>query len=711
MVELNHRERTIKVKLVYYGPPVGGKTTNLQILHRCADAKRRGELISINSAQDRTILFDLLPLKTPGFRGFDLRLQILAVPGQAMYSATRRLVLKGADSLVFVANSALDRWEENIQSYREMTQNLLSHHLDPAKMPLVFQYNKRDLPQVLEIEALDRALNGRRAKVIPAVAVRGEGVLETFGAILARTVQDLANRYAILDVKEGAPARQWADQALMELFGRTTLVFDSLASAATRPMPRVEPPPSPPPPLAPRPPAAAPPPAPSPPPLPAPPPAPSPPPPPAPPYAPPVASHTVVRVAPPPAPPEEGPRAAGTDARANELVETYAEASAQLGSALTELREERDVARQRLDDLRKVMAAAQDLLGGTPLEAALEPVLTRMARIAGVAHAALWVPQPSMPPRAATLLGLQGDPVLASPAALRHVSESAARGAKPAFAFAADDVDLGRALDHPEHRFAALLAVPFRTPGGLQGLGVFYYGPDTARPGPDVLDQLGEIPRSLAVALELAATLGTVKAAERALELALAGGASLRGLEHLVSSVETLRDRLGEIRSRADAPEWFTEQYVRLAPALASALDDGRSLLAFSRGEIRREAVYLEDLLAELRTPEVTVELEPAVDTVRADAALLRVALRAIADDVRSRSGANTAPLSIRAGAWSDGVRVSVRGSGSPPKGARRGSLTAGLGLGLARRIAELHGGTLEDDRASGEVVLILPAA
>jgi signal recognition particle receptor subunit beta len=223
MVELNHRERTIKVKLVYYGPPVGGKTTNLQVLHRCADAKRRGDLISINSAQDRTILFDLLPLRTPGFRGFDLRLQVLAVPGQAMYSATRRLCLKGADSLVFVANSALDRWEENIQSFREMTQNLLSHHLDPTAMPLVFQYNKRDLPQVLEIEALDRALNARKAEVVPAVAVRGEGVLETLGAILARTAEDLASRYAVLDVKEGAPARQWAEQALLELFGRTRL--------------------------------------------------------------------------------------------------------------------------------------------------------------------------------------------------------------------------------------------------------------------------------------------------------------------------------------------------------------------------------------------------------------------------------------------------------------------------------------------------------
>jgi hypothetical protein len=670
MVELNHRDRTIKVKVVYYGPPVGGKTTNLQILHRSAAARRRGELISINSAQDRTILFDLLPLRTPGFRGFDLRLQVLAVPGQAMYSATRRLVLKGADSLVFVANSALDRWEENIQSYREMTQNLVSHRLDPQQMPLVLQYNKRDLPQVLEIEALDRALNARKTDVVPAVAVRGEGVLETFGLVLARTVQDLANRYAILDVKEAAPARQWAEQALVDLFGKTRLGPEP-ADAVSGPRPGAPAP-----------------------------------------GAPAVmgmtGGHTVVRVAPPPAL-EEATRGTGAEARAGELVETYAEASSQLGAALTELREERDVARQRLDDLRRTMAAAQDLLGGRPLDAALEPVLARMARIAGVDHAAFWVPQPARPPRAATLLGLQSEPVLASPAALRHVIENAARGAKPAFAFAAENLDLGQALDRPEGRFAALLAVPFRTPAGLQGLGVFYYGADTARPGPDTLEHLTEIPRAIAVALELVATLHTVKAAERALELALAGSASIGGLEHLVGSLETLRDRLGDIRARADVPPWFAEQYVKLAPTLASSLDDARSLLAFGRGEIRKDTVYLEDLLAELRTPEVTVELESAAETVAADAALLRVALRALADEVRTRAGANTHPIAIRVGAWTDGVRVSVRADGPPAEGGT--ALTAGLGLGLARRIAEMHGGSLEDAVATGEVVLTLPVA
>jgi signal recognition particle receptor subunit beta len=696
MVELNHRDRTIKVKLVYYGPPLGGKTTNLQVLHRCADPRRRGEMISINSAQDRTILFDLLPLRTPGFRGFDLRLQVLAVPGQAMYAATRRLVLKGADSLVFVANSALDRWEENIQSLREMTQNLISHHLEPTEMPLVFQYNKRDLPQVLEIEALDRALNTRRTDAIPAVAVRGEGVLETLTTILARTAHDLATRYAILDVKEGAPARQWAEQTIQGLFKPLATVAEPVAEAMEPlTMPVAIPRPSSAAVTVPPPPAEATPPAP-----PRPTPAPT--------------GQTVVRVAPPP-PAEDAGRPSPTtpEGRAAELVETYAEASAQLGAALTELREERDAARQRLDDLRKTMEAAQQILSGGPLDASLQPVLVRMAHIAGADRAAFWVPQTGQPPRAAALLALAADPVLASPPALRHVIETAARGVAPTFVLGADNPDLGRALDRPEGRLATALVVPFRTPGGLQGLAVLYYGVDTARPGPDVLEHIAEIPRALSAALELAATLQTVKAAERALELALTGSASLRGLEDVVRSVEQLRDRLREIRNRPDAPPWFVEQFTQLAPALGSALADGRSLLAFSRGEIRRESVYLEDLIAELRTPDVSVEIETAAETVSADPTLLRVALHAIAEEVLSRAGSNTAPLAIRARADGGSVRLSLSTTAGQPS-ARGGALTAGLGLGLARRIAELHGGALDQPsppaEGTSELVLSLPA-
>ncbi len=741
MVELNHRDRTIKVKIVYYGPAVGGKTTNLQILHQHALAARRGEMISINSAQDRTILFDLLPLKTPGFRGFDLRLQILAVPGQAMYAATRRLVLKGADSLVFVANSAVDRWEENIQSYREMTQNLLTHHLDPSAMPLVFQYNKRDLPQVMEPEIMDRALNGRRVEAIPAVAVRGEGVLETFAAILMRTVQDLARRYSILDVKEGLPAKQWTDQAVAGMFGSTSLSgLVRPPVPPTVPPPRPSPPPPPPaavpptstPPFTARPPSPpAPPVAPAPvPPVdepfvvlpvaaPVPPPAPhvaAPPPPPAPPVpspppAPPAVApvRTVVRVAPQS---EEVARgaSAGPDARANEtLVESYAEASAQLGAALTDLRDERDLVRKRLDDLQKTLLAAQDILAGKPLASTLEGVLARMAAIAGVSHASFWVPQPGRPPRAAALLGVPQDPVLASTSAMRYVLENAAREPKPTLLFGADNLDLGAALDQGEVSFAVALVVQFRTPGGLQGLVTLYYTADAARPVPDTLAHLGEIARALSAGLELSATLEKVKGAERALELALTGTASLRGLEDVVSALMDVRDRLGEMRGRPDAPPWFLEQFARLAPSLSTALSSGRSLLGFSRGEIEREAVLVEDLLSDLPPAEVAVRIDAGAENVSGDSALLRVAIRVLVEHVRGPAR-GAAPVEVRAEAAAGRVLISVgatAAAGPPASGGHWG-----MGLSLAQRIAELHGGSLTVQNVPGLedwLVLSLP--
>jgi signal recognition particle receptor subunit beta len=684
MVELNHRDRTIKVKIVYYGPPVGGKTTNLQVLHQHASAGRRGEMISINSAQDRTILFDLLPLKTAGFRGFDLQLQILAVPGQAMYAATRRLVLKGADSLVFVANSAVDRWEENLQSYREMTQNLLIHHLDPANMPLVLQYNKRDLPEIMEVETMDRALNGRKVDSIPAVAVRGEGVLETFTAILLRTIHDLANRYAILEAKGGQPALQWTQQAVAGIFGTNTLAHQTNRAPDKPPPPTLSPIPDP------RPgPASAPPSAPTPP-RPAVSPAPAPPAPASshPPVAPP--PRTVVRVAPQA---EESQRSPGgkPDARANEtLVESYAEASTQLGAAITDLREERDLARRRLEDLQKTLLASQDILAGKPLESTLKGVLSRMADVTRVSQATFLLPQSGgRGLRAAALLGLRDEPVLPAAGALRHVLESAPLDA-PHLHDAADNLDLGQALDHGEPSFAAVLSVPFRTPRGLQGLALLYYTPDAVRPAPETLAHLGELSRALSASLELVATLETVRGAERALELALTGTASLRGLEDVVRSLVELRDRLGEMRHRPDAPRWFLEEFARLAPSLASALSVGRSLLAFNKGEIEREPILVEDLLDELRSELVTVRIAPGAESVSGDPALLRVAVRTLLDHVRGLGG--NVPVEIRAEAGGGRVLLSV---GLPTSVAGTSSSPPGLGLSLARKIAELHGGSL----------------
>jgi signal transduction histidine kinase len=397
----------------------------------------------------------------------------------------------------------------------------------------------------------------------------------------------------------------------------------------------------------------------------------------------------VVRVAPQG---DEPQRAAGARPDVNEtLVESYAEASALLGAAITDLREERDLARSRLEDLQKMLLAAQDVGAGKPLGPTLQSVLTRMVDVTRVSQASFLIPQGGAGAfHAAALLGLREDPLLAAPGALRHVLASIPPEA-PCLHEAAENLDLGQALDRGEPAFAAVLGVPFRTPRGLQGLAVLYYTHDAVRPAPDTLAHLAEMARGLSAALELASTLETVRGAERALELALTGTASLRGLEDVVRSLLELRDRLGEMRRRPDAPPWFLEEFARLAPSLASALSAGRSLLGFSKGEIEREPVLVEDLLAELRSDQVAVRIGAGAETVSGDPALLRVALWTVLDHVRESAG--NVPVDVRAEPAAGRVRLSL-GLSSPGEG--KPSAVPGLALSLARKIAELHGGTLD---------------
>jgi signal transduction histidine kinase len=410
-----------------------------------------------------------------------------------------------------------------------------------------------------------------------------------------------------------------------------------------------------------------------------------------------------------------GGAAAGPDARAGEnLADSYAEASVQLGAQVGELREERDLARSRLDDLQKTLVAAQDILAGKPLDASLASVLGRMATVAGVEYASFWLPQPGRPPRAAALLNLNDEPILPSRGAVRYVLENAARDTKPRLLFAADSAELGHVLERKDIVFQVVLAIPFRTPGGLQGMGCLYYTPDTARPVPETLAHLGEISRALSAALELAATLDKVRGAERALEMTLAGSASLRGLEDVVNSLVDLRDRLGEMRGRPDAPPWFLEQFGKLAPSLQGALSSGRSLLAFSRGEIQREPVLLEDLLGELRGGEVKVKIDPGAVSVNGDVALLRVGLRALVEHVRSAMEAPGTPVEIRAEGADGRVLVSVGTGGAMPSGGKAPTVASGMALNLAQRIAEMHGGSLTAQTIPGVedwLVLSLPAA
>ncbi|HZN11190.1 MAG TPA: GTPase domain-containing protein [Blastocatellia bacterium] len=195
MVQFNFSERTIKAKVVYYGPPQSGKTTNLEQIHRISDPEGANRLISLNTAQDRTLFFDLLPFSLGSVSGYDFKIQLYTVPGQVQYNATRRVVLAGADAVVFVADSRRPAAKENQAAFENMKVNLLANRLVPEKVPLVVQYNKQDIEPLVPREELDRTLNfwGRRA--FPAVAARGEGVMETFAAVVQEMLATIAVKY------------------------------------------------------------------------------------------------------------------------------------------------------------------------------------------------------------------------------------------------------------------------------------------------------------------------------------------------------------------------------------------------------------------------------------------------------------------------------------------------------------------------------------
>ena len=685
MVELLHSERTIRVKIVYYGPPLGGKTTNLQVLHQHAQAQRRGEFVSINSAQDRTILFDLLPLKAPGFRGYDIRIQTVAVPGQAMYAATRRLILKNADACVFVANSAADRWEENLQSLHEMTRNLLAHQLDPGALPLVLQYNKRDLPQVTQIEFMDHALNARKTDAIPAVAVRGEGVLETFTAVLVRALQDLSHRYQIVQTSRGQTLPQWAHDAVVGMFGTTSLALEP------NPVPVEAAPPTPAPPETPAPDFdfVAPPP-------------PEPPP-----------DRMLVKVALPAE--AEKMAGAGPDARANEtLVESYAQASAELSAALAEAKEERDALRRRGDDLQQVLSAAHGLLAGQPLDPTLRGVLARLAEAVSASHASFLVRSPDGALRVAALRGrFQEEPLLRSEIGRRYLAARIQNEAEPRIHAAADALDLGDTLDSFEPRFGFVLAVPVRTPRGLLALALFYLLPDAALPSPEVLAHLSTVSRSLTSALELHATLERLHGAERALEVAMQGTASVRGLDEVVSFLESLRDELGAMRRRPDIPPSLLGEFTRLAPGLMGALATARAILAFNRGAVEKESVAIEDLVVELHGDDVELQGNISGMSVLGDRVLLRLALKALVDQARHAADALRLPL--RLAVEGGRLRISIDEAPSPvtllgtPVGGTPSAMA--LALGFVRRVIELHGGSLTADvvGSGNRYAIVLP--
>jgi signal recognition particle receptor subunit beta len=193
MVQINIGEREITVKVVYYGPALSGKTTNLQQLHDLIHAEARGKMVTLDTTDDRTLYFDFLPIQFGTQNGFSVKIKLFTVPGQVMHKSTRKVVLAGADAVAFIADSQRSSASANAYSWRDMEANLKSNGIDFRQIPKVIQFNKRDLPDVKPLQEIREAW--RDVPAFPAVATRGEGVIETFRELLRRLYRSMDERH------------------------------------------------------------------------------------------------------------------------------------------------------------------------------------------------------------------------------------------------------------------------------------------------------------------------------------------------------------------------------------------------------------------------------------------------------------------------------------------------------------------------------------
>jgi signal recognition particle receptor subunit beta len=195
MVLFNYSTKELTAKVVYYGPALCGKTSNLQWIHEKLPIKNKGKMLSLATETDRTLFFDFLPIEIGAIRGMRTRIQLYTVPGQVFYNATRRMVLKGADAIVFVCDSQEPMLEANLESYENLRQNLEANELSIDEVPVVFQFNKRDLPNALPLEILNERLNPRGFPFFEAIAPNGAGVEDTLKAVTKLVFRSLSARY------------------------------------------------------------------------------------------------------------------------------------------------------------------------------------------------------------------------------------------------------------------------------------------------------------------------------------------------------------------------------------------------------------------------------------------------------------------------------------------------------------------------------------
>jgi signal recognition particle receptor subunit beta len=193
-VQLNHAQRELTVKIVYYGPGLSGKTTNLQLIHARTSPDVRGRLLTVETHDDRTLFFDLLPVFFNTAAGFKVKVKLFTVPGQVIHNATRRIVLQNADAVAFIADSRRSAAQDNNSYWKNLQENMRENGLDAGGVPVVIQYNKRDLPDTKTDQEIEETRKKGKEVVIGAVAIRGEGVLETLHAVLQQAYRSLDAR-------------------------------------------------------------------------------------------------------------------------------------------------------------------------------------------------------------------------------------------------------------------------------------------------------------------------------------------------------------------------------------------------------------------------------------------------------------------------------------------------------------------------------------
>lgn len=191
---VNYHTKEINCKIVYYGPGLGGKTTNIQYIYQRTSAQNKGQMITLNTENERTLFFDFLPLDLGEIRGFKTRFHLYTVPGQVFYEASRKLILRGVDGIVFVADSQVERMEANLESYFGLEKNLAEQGYDISKVPVVMQWNKRDLPNIVPVEDMQAKLNMKKFPAFEAVATSGDGVFETL---------KMVSKSVLLNIKGG----------------------------------------------------------------------------------------------------------------------------------------------------------------------------------------------------------------------------------------------------------------------------------------------------------------------------------------------------------------------------------------------------------------------------------------------------------------------------------------------------------------------------